>query len=534
MKKLLCLMLCLAMLAVVYVVSAEPVQEIIFALANEPDGIDPGVTNNSFASPILNNVFEGLVAYSAENGGALSPAEAESWTVSDDGTVYTFTLRDGLKWSDGSDHTAQDYVYAMKRILDPNTEAKYVDFLLGYVVGAEEYYADNSIDFSTVGVCAPDDKTFVMTLKAPTPYWIDILAMWTFSPVQEATIAANGDRWTASADTYITNGPFRMAEINLGESFVLEKNPYYYDADKVKLDKLTFRFIADLGTSLMAYENGDINGMQSIPPSDMARLKAEDAGVVTNPYYSTTWYDFNCAKAPFDNVLVRKAFCQAIDRLAIIEDVLQTEADPAYSFMSPGYIVNGVDLMDGASDNDLSEEADVEAAQATLAEAGYPNGEGFPEITLSYYSNETVGKVVEALARQLQDALNIKIKISNADWAVYYDDILAGNYDIGAMGWGGDYLHPMTFLALFVTGDVNNQVMYSNPEYDALVAQAANMTDAEEAFKVMQEAEELAASEYPVMPIYYRNSTMLMHHNVEGYFVTASNGLLFKSAYVTE
>ncbi len=534
MKKLLCLMLCLAMLAVVSAVSADPVQEVIFALANEPDGIDPGVTNNSFASPILNNVFEGLVAYSAENGGALSPAEAESWTVSDDGTVYTFTLRDGLKWSDGSDHTAQDYVYAMKRILDPNTEAKYVDFLLGYVEGAEEYYADNSIDFSTVGVSAPDDKTFVFKLKAPTPYWIDILAMWTFSPVQEATIAANGDRWTASADTYVTNGPFRMAEINMGESFVLEKNPYYYDADKVKLDKLTFRFIADLGTSLMAYENGDISGMQSIPPSDMARLKAEDAGVVTNPYYSTTWYDFNCAKAPFDNVLVRKAFCQAVDRLAIIEDVLQTEADPAYSFMSPGYIVNGVDLMDDASDNDLSEEADVEAAQATLAEAGYPNGEGFPEITLSYYSNETVGKVVEALARQLQDALNIKVKISNADWAVYYDDILAGNYDIGAMGWGGDYLHPMTFLALFVTGDVNNQVMYSNPEYDALVAQAANMTDAEAAFEVMREAEELAASEYPVLPLYYRNSTMLMHNNIQGYFVTASNGLLFKTAYVTD
>ena len=124
MKKLLCLMLCLMLMAVVSAVSADPVQEVIFALANEPDGIDPGVTNNSFASPILNNVFEGLVAYSAENGGALSPAEAESWTVSDDGTVYTFTLRDGLKWSDGSDHTAQDYVYAMKRILDPNTEAK--------------------------------------------------------------------------------------------------------------------------------------------------------------------------------------------------------------------------------------------------------------------------------------------------------------------------------------------------------------------------------------------------------------------------
>ncbi|MBQ9210735.1 MAG: peptide ABC transporter substrate-binding protein [Clostridia bacterium] len=534
MKKFLSLLMCAVMLmTMVSLASADPAQEIVYALSNEPDGIDPGVTNNSFASPILENAFEGLVAYSTENG-SLIPGEAESWTISEDGLTYTFTLREGLKWSDGTDHTAQDYVYAMKRILDPNTEAKYVDFLLGYVAGAEAYYADNSIGFDTVGVAAPDDRTVVFTLAAPAPYWIDILSMWTFRPVQEATIAANGERWTAAADTYVSNGPFRMAEINLGESFVLEKNPYYYDADAVKLEKITFRFISDLGTSLMAYENGDIDGMSSIPTTDMARLKAEDKGVVVSPSYGTVYYDINNAKEPFDNVLVRKAFNLAVDRLAIIEDVVQTEAEPAYSFMAPGYVVNGEDLMDTASDNGLSEEADVEAAREALAEAGYPNGEGFPEITLSYYSNETVGKVVEALARQLQDALNIKIKISNADWAVYYDDIIAGNYDIGAMGWSGDYVHPMTFLALFVTGDVNNNVFYSNEEYDALVKQAANMTDAAEAFQVMRQAEAIAAAEYPVLPLYYKANTMLMNQKVAGFFVTTSNGLLLKTAYVAE
>ncbi|MBQ6342732.1 MAG: peptide ABC transporter substrate-binding protein [Anaerolineaceae bacterium] len=532
MKKFLLLMLCL-MMAVSALPAAAAVQEITYALANEPDGIDPGITNNSFASPILNNVFEGLVAYSTEDG-SLIPGEAESWEISDDGTVYTFTLRDGLKWSDGSDHTAQDYVYAMKRILDPATGARYVDFLLGYVAGAAEYYEDNSLGFDTVGVKALDDQTLEMTLIAPAPYWLDILTMWTFSPVQEATIAANGDRWTASAATYVTNGPFMMSEINLGESFVLVKNPYYYDADEVNLEKVTFRFIADLGTSLMAYENGDINGMQSIPSSDIARLKAEDAGVVMTPSYGTVWYDFNCAKAPFDNVLVRKAFCLAVDRTAIIEDVAQVDADPAYSFMAPGYVVDGEDLMDEASDNDLSDEADVEAAQEALAEAGYPNGEGFPEITLSYYSNESVGRIVEAVARQLQDALNINIKISNADWAVYYDEHVAGNYDIGAMGWSGDYVHPMTFLQIFTTGDANNNVFYSNTEYDALVKQAANMTDAEEAFEVMREAEAVAAAEYPVLPLYYKANTMLMHDNVEGYFVTPSNALLLKTAYVED
>ena len=138
------------------------------------------------------------------------------------------------------------------------------------------------------------------------------------------------------------------------------------------------------------------------------------------------------------------------------------------------------------------------------------------------------------MARQLQDNLNVSIKISNADWAVYYDDILAGNFDIGAMGWSGDYVHPMTFLALFRTGDVNNQVKYSNADYDALVDQAANMTDAEEAFEVMRQAEAIAASEYPVLPLYYKANTMLMHNNVKGYFVTPSNDLLLKTAYIAE
>ena len=533
MKKFLLFVLCLMLVVSAFPVSADPVQEITYALANEPDGIDPGVTNNSFASPILNNVFEGLVAYSSEDG-SLIPGEAESWTISDDGTVYTFTLRDGLKWSDGSDHNAFDYEYEMKRILDPNTGARYVDFLLAYVKGAEEYYEDNSLGFDTVGIKALDEKTFEMILKGPTSFWLDILTMWTFSPVQEATIAANGDRWTVSADTYVTNGPFKMAEINLGESFVLVKNPYYYDADKVSLEKVTFRFIPDLGTSLMAYENGDIDGMNQIPSADMPRLVAEDAGVVMSPSYGTVWYDFNCGKAPFDNVLVRKAFSMAVDRTAIIEDVVQIPADPAFSYMSPGYVLDGEEFMDAASDNDLSDEADVEGAQAVLAEAGYPNGEGFPEITLSYYTNETVGKVVEAMARQLQDALNIKIKIGNADWAVYYDEHIAGNYDIGAMGWSGDYVHPMTFLQIFTTGDSNNHVFYSNTEYDALVAKAANMTDPDEAFEVMRQAEAIAAAEYPVLPLYYKANTMLMHDNVAGYFVTPSNALLLKTAYVTD
>ena len=222
----------------------------------------------------------------------------------------------------------------------------------------------------------------------------------------------------------------------------------------------------------------------------------------------------------------------AVDRLAIIEDVVQTEAQPAFSFISPGYVVDGEDFVEGRDSFGLSEEADIEGAQAALAEAGYPNGEGFPEITLSYYSNETVKKVVEAMAEMFETNLNVKVNITNADWAIFYEDVLAGKYQIAAMGWSGDYVHPMTFMPLLKTGDANNNVFYSNPAYDALVDEASVMTDAKAAMAKFREADALASSEYPVLPLYYKSNMMLMHDNVAGYYVSTANQLFLRNAFV--
>ena len=535
MRKLLALMLAALLVLMALPLTgamAEPVQEITFALNNEPDGIDPSITNNSFASPILANCFEGLVTYDTATG-SLIGGDAESWTISDDGTVYTFTLREGLKWSDGSPLTAQDYLYTFKRILTPATTAQYLSLLTDYIAGAQEYY-DGTGTEEALGVKAPDDRTFVLTLKAPAPYYIDVLTMWTFSPVQKATVEANADKWTTSPDTYVVNGPFKVSELNMGESVVLVKNPEYYDADKVSLTKITFRYITDLSTALLAYESGEIEGSRGFPLSDYARLNADNAGIVSVPSYGTVFYNFNCAKAPFDNVLVRKAFNLAIDRSALINDVVQIPAEPAYSMIAPGYVVDGKDFVDGRSTFELSETANVEAAQAALAEAGYPGGEGFPEITLSYYSNDTVKKVVEAMAEMLQTNLNIKVNITNEEWAIYYPNVQAGNFDLCAMGWSADYLHPMTFLPLLVTGDINNLGKYSNADYDALVAKAQSEVDAAAAMATMQQADNLASAEYPVLNLYYKANMMLMKSTVQGYYLNASDTLYLKTAKVTE
>lgn len=504
-------------------------QEMTFVLNNEPDGIDPTITNNSFATPFLSNCFEGLVTY--DETGSVVPGNAESWESNDDLTVYTFKLREGLKWSDGTPLTANDYVYSAFRVMDPATGSKYVDMYTAYVLNAAEYFA-GEVAAEEVGVKALDDLTIEFTLKEPCPYFVDLVSMWVFFPVQEATIEANGDKWTNSAETYVSNGPFKMAEVNMGESYVLVKNENYWDAENVTLDKLTFRFILDVATALTAYESEEVDGVRTVPSSDLARLKAEDKGVVSVPNYGTVYYDINNTKEPYNNPLVRKALNLAIDRESIINNVAQVDAEAAFSFLSPGYAVNGTDVTEGRSNFELSATADAEAAKAALAEAGYPDGEGFPTLQLSYYTDDNVKKIAEAIAEMWETNLGIEVEVSSADWGVYYSDIQAGNFDVGAMGWSADYTNPMSFMPLLYTDNPNNNCGYSNADYDALVDQIKVEKDPAKFAELVQQADEVASAEYPVLPLYYKTNTYLMDSNIEGVYMVASSNIYFKNAKV--
>ena len=505
-------------------------QEMTFVLNNIPDGLDPGVTNNSFAQYVLINCFEGLVTY--DETGSLVGGSAESWDISDDGLVYTFHLRDGLKWSDGTPLTAQDFVYSIQRVLTPATAAQYVSMVTSYVKGAQEFY-DGTATAEDLGVKAIDDQTLEITLIQPTSYFIDVLSMWVYDPVQQATVEANGDSWTSSPETYVCNGPFKVTGMSLNENVILEKNENYWDAENVTLEKLTFRYILDNSTALTAYESGEVDGIISVPSSDYARLKAEKAGLQVYPSYGTVYYNINCEAEPYNDPLVRKALCLAVDRQALIDNVVQVDAQPAYSFLAPGYSVDGKDITEGRSDYGLSATADVEAAQAALAEAGYPNGEGFPTLKLSYYQDDTVKKIVEAMAEMLKNNLNINVEVSSNDWAIFYEDVQQGNYEVAAMGWSADYLNPMSFLPLFKTGDSSNNSFYSNPEYDALVEQVMSESDAAAAAELTMQAADLASNDYCCLPLYYKANSFLMHDNITGYYMTASSNLYFKNVVVS-
>jgi oligopeptide transport system substrate-binding protein len=510
-------------------VKVEVEQKLTFALQNEPDGLDPGITNNSFASPILLNSFEGLVFYDENN--SITGGSAESWKISDDGLTYTFKLRNNLKWSDGSPLTAKDFVYSYLRVLDPALGAQYSGMLTDFIAGATEYYAGTG-DADSVGIKAIDDQTLELTLMKPTAYYIGILGMWVYSPVNEATVKANGDKWTLSAESFVSNGPFKMKKISFGEGYELVKNENYWNAANVKLEKLNFRFIPDPSTALVALDKGDIDGQWEVPSADLPNLKANSDALQIIPSYGTTYYEVNCSKAPYDNPKVRLALAMALDRTSLIENILQTTDLPAFSLIAPGYSVDGVAYEKGRSDFGLSPNADVEGARAMLAEAGYPGGEGFPTLELSYYTNETVKTIVEAMQQMWQENLGIKVNVSTEEWAVYYENIQALNYDVGAMGWGADYMHPMTFFPLRVGDASGNNSGYSNSEYDSLVKKAQSETDPAQAMKLMRKAEDVLMAEMPLIPLYYRSSPKMMASYVKGWYITPLNNMYLSGAYI--
>ncbi|MDB5536692.1 MAG: peptide transporter substrate-binding protein, partial [Devosia sp.] len=342
--------------------------ELTYVVNNESAKYDPGTTAETFAAPIIGNTFEGLVRF--DKAGEIVPALAEKWEVSEDGLTYTFHLRDA-KWSDGKPVVAGDFVYAWTRVLDPATGAMN-SAMLYPIVGAEEHY--NAAGKGDISVSAPDDKTLTFTLKARVPYMMQLLTYTTFFPVREDVVTADPEGWTRNPATFIGTGPFRVTEFNAGESVVFEKNPNYYDAAAVSLDKLTFRLIPDPATALAAMEAGDVDGIEAVPAPEIPRLSVESDAFMVVPALGTTYAFFNPAQKPLDDVRVRKALSMAIDREEIVEFVLQSADIPAMGVVPPGMIVDGQEFTEGRDTFGLAPTAEVEGAKALLAEAGYPDG----------------------------------------------------------------------------------------------------------------------------------------------------------------
>jgi len=488
-------------------------QTLNWNLGAEPKTLDPQLNSAADGGYVINNTFEGLFRHA---GTEIAPAIADSYEVSADGTVYTFKLKD-TKWSDGTPLTAGDFEYAWKRALDPATASEY-SFQLYYIKGGQEYF-EGTGSRDDVMVKAIDDLTLEVTLVAPTAYFLDLLTFYTYLPTKQSVVEATPEGgWAIDPAKVVCNGPFMLTEYNSGDSLVLSRNPNYWNAANVKLDKIVAHMIVDESTMLTAYESGELDIIDSMPSAEIPRLQAEDDTFMIMPQVGTYYYIFNVTAKPVDDVRVRKALTLAIDRKAIVETVTKGGQIPATGFTPPGlYDADGADFHDVAGDYGITADAaDIETAKALLTEAGYPDGAGFPTIEVLYNTSEGHKAIAEAIQEMWKKNLGIDVTIANQDWAVFQDTRHNGGFVIARAGWLGDYADPMTMLDLWTSYSGNNDSQWRNTDFDAIIEESKVKTG-QERFALLYEAQQMIMDEMIVMPIYYYTDPLMVSHRVKGW-----------------
>lgn len=499
----------------------------------DPETIDPALNSAVDGGNMLLHSFECLLA--VDENGQLVPGQAESWETSEDGLTWTFHLRDGLKWSDGSDLTANDFVYSWKRVCDPMVAAPYAETVLSMVEGYDKAIEG---DLDALQVVAQDDNTLVVTLSTPCSYFGSLAAFATLSPVQEATVTANGDAWATSAATYISNGPFYVSEWVPGSYIMMTKNPYYWNADAIKLDGIKWNLIEDSNAAYSAYQTGEVLMIKSVPTEEIPSLK-DSADFHVDPIIGTYYLSLNLERDAFKDARVRKALSLAIDRDYVANTLMQGTYSPADNFMGPGWIdMDGKQFKDNANGGqsyiDVNNyEADLEEAKQLLADAGYPDGEGFPSI--SYTTNDTgYHKVVAEYLQQAWAQLGIDLQVDIVEWASFTPMRRNGDFDVARNGWVGDYSDPSNMLELFYSTNGNNDGKFNNADFDAAIELSRTTLDSAERSKALHTAEDVLMEETGCIPVAYYNDFWLQSDKITGSWHSPYGYWYFMYADITE
>ncbi len=489
-------------------------------IASEPTSIDPALNSSRDGSIMLQHAFEGLMKYVDDGKGnaVIDYGVAESYDVSEDKTEYTFHLRDDAMWSDGQPVTAKDFVYSWQRLISPDTAADY-EYMLDMIAG----YDDKNLNIKAV-----DDKTLYVKLANPCPYFDEICAFPAAFPVRQDVIESAGDQWTFNPETYISNGPFKMSAWEHNSYILFEKNENYYNKDAITVDTLKFHLMDDANAQYAAFKGGELDYIEEVPQDEIPTLLASGELKIadqTGSYYVC----FQNQKAPFDNQKVREAFSLAIDRNYITEQVVGRGEIPAN-----GFVPNGVFDYKGAGSDDFRTvggsyysvdpadyKANCDKARQLLAEAGYPEGKGFPVVEYLYNTNDNHKAVGEALQNMWQTELGVSVTLQNQDWAVFLEERKAGNYSIARGGWVADFNDPMTFIDMFTTGGGNNDPQYSNPEFDKIIKEAKTTGDLEHRMKLLHKAEDLIiGKDCGLAPIYFYVQPYMINENIKGMYNT--------------
>ena len=495
---------------------------------SNPETLDPALNSAIDGANTIITIFEPLLLINENN--EVVGGQAESWETSEDGLTWTFTMRDGLKWSDGTDLNAKDFEYSFKRMVDPNTAAPYAETCLGMIDGFEEAAGFPDADGNptaepnpdALNVKASDDgKTLTIVLSYPCSYFDKMAAFATMSPVQQATVEANGDAWCTSPDTFVSNGPYMITDWTPSERIVLTKNPNYvggWDSSKIVSDTITLLLLEDSSASYAAYNSGEAQLIKDVPTDEIPSLtKAEDGGdFYVDTILGTYYVSLNLQRDAFKDAKVRKALSLAIDRDYVANTIMQGTYSAADSIVGPGIVDESGYFHDNGNAPYISAdyEANLAEAKKLLEEAGYPNGEGYPTIE---YSTNDVGYHVP-LAEYLQQAwgdLGITLTINKMEWSSFTPARRAGEYDVARNGWVMDYNDPSNMLDLFCSGNGNNDGKYSNPDFDAAI-DASRVADSAEHFAQLHKAEDILMEDMGCLPIAYYNDYWLQSPTLKG------------------
>jgi oligopeptide transport system substrate-binding protein len=488
----------------------------------EPRSLDPQLVTGIIEERLLSSMFEGLVNVDFETMTPI-PGVAESWEVSADGLVYTFHLRDDAVWSNGDPVTADDFSYSWRRILTPALAAEYA-YLLYPIENAEAFNTGTETDFGKVGVKAVDSRTLEVRLRAPTPYFLTLQIHFSFYPVHRETIEKHGAMtqrdtpWTRPGN-HVSNGPFKLKAWTPNKEIVVEKNPRYWDRDRVQLERIVFLPIQDPTTEERLFRAGELDVTNTLPVSKVQEYRAGPPNaLVVSPILATEFIRFNTTRKPFDDARVRHALSMAIDREALVEHVTRGGQRPAHTFVPPGLggYAYGTHAEPGAEGIPRGQPFEPERAREYLAAAGYAGGAGFPEVTLIYDTNDNNRRYCEALQNMWLTQLSLRVRLQNMDGKSWLSAMMNLDYDLARSFWVADYPDPSNFLEMFYAVSGNNRTGFAREAYDDLLRRASMAADTAERRRLFDLAERTLLADAPIAPVYFQTRAFLKSERVDG------------------
>jgi oligopeptide transport system substrate-binding protein len=475
-----------------------------------PESLDPHKTATTYEADILREIFLGLVAQDAK--AELIPGAAESWTVSDDGTVYTFKLRADAKWSNGDPVTADEFVYAFQRLQNPETAAEYASML--YVVKNAEAVNQGKANPEELGVRAVDASTFEVTLNAPTPYFLEMLTHQATYPVHKASVEKLGNDWTKPGNM-VSNGAYTLAEFIPNDRIKLVKNPTFYDAANVQIDTVNYIPNEDRAAAVKRYEAGELDTHEDMPTEQLADIKAKFGDQVRiGPYLGTYYYAIKTDKAPWTEPKLRRAISMAIDREFIAEKVWSNSMLPGYSMVPPGIKGYETSTLDYSEMSQIDRE---DEAKKILTELGY--GPDKPlKLEIRFNTSENHKNTATAIQEQLKP-LGIEATLLNTDTKTHYGHLeQKGDFDLARAGWIADYKDPESFLGISRKASGSNYSNYSSDEFEDLMTKAAAAGgNAAERMKLLSQAEGVLMRDHGQIPILYYSYHNLVSTRIKGF-----------------